>query len=249
MHGALRLLTKRFPVFQLKALHNGSSSIHKIVTPSTNNLIVPTYVPKNDISEIGPLKNFRLPALDNPRDIYTFPTLNPTKIVEPFISTIIEKADPTKNISIECPSSEVKPELSLAPRLLTIRRKKMKKHKRRKRYDRDFFKYQKYHREKKLKAEREFLKRMKSHLAELDAFNPEKYVRETITEAKKEWSDELAPTGRKLYPHWSRLMTLEELYGLQKDDYIDKKAGFPTDEDLEKIKSLKLDYANKYRKV
>lgn len=28
----------------------------------------------------------------------------------------------------------------------------MKKHKRRKRYDRDFFKYAKYHREKKLKV-------------------------------------------------------------------------------------------------
>ena len=42
--------------------------------------------------------------------------------------------------------------IQLMPRLITIRRKKMKKHKRRKRYDRDFFKYQKYHREKKLRV-------------------------------------------------------------------------------------------------
>ena len=58
----------------------------------------------------------------------------------------------------------------------------MKKHKRRKRYDRDFFKYQKYHREKKLRAEREFVKRMKGHLSELNAFDPEKYVENVIAE-------------------------------------------------------------------
>lgn len=125
----------------------------------------------------------------------------------------------------------------------------MKKHKRRKRYDRDFFKYQKYHREKKLKAEREFSKRMKGHLAELEAFNPESYVEKVIAEAKKEWSDELAPTGRKLHPHWSRLMSLEELYGLPKSEYIDKRAGLPSEEDLEKIKQLKQDYENKFRGI
>lgn len=125
----------------------------------------------------------------------------------------------------------------------------MKKHKRRKRYDRDFFKYQKYHREKKLRAEREFVRRMKAHLAELQSFEPEKYVEDTIATAKKEWSDELAPTGRKLYPHWSRLISLEELYGLPKSDYIDKKAGFPSEEDMEKIKKLKMEYENKFRGV
>uniref|UniRef100_A0A183FCN0 39S ribosomal protein L52, mitochondrial n=1 Tax=Heligmosomoides polygyrus TaxID=6339 RepID=A0A183FCN0_HELPZ len=59
--------------------------------------------------------------------------------------------------------------------------------------------------------------------------------------AKKEWSDELAPTGRKLYPHWSRLMSLEELYGLPKTDYIDKKAGLAGEEDAEKIRQLRTD--------
>lgn len=81
--------------------------------------------------------------------------------------------------------------------------------------------------------------------------------------AKKEWQDEITPSGKALYPHWSRLMSLEELYGLPKSDYIDKvgfsliscdtflfqKAGLPTDEDLEKIKQLKQDYENKYRGV
>lgn len=50
---------------------------------------------------------------------------------------------------------------------------------------------------------------MKGHLAELEAFNAENYVKETIEASKKVWEKELAPTGRKLYPHWSRLMTLE----------------------------------------
>ncbi|VDM53272.1 unnamed protein product [Angiostrongylus costaricensis] len=135
-------------------------------------------------------------------------------------------------VPMEAPPHATPISIQLAPRLLTIRRKKMKKHKRRKRYDRDFFKYQKYHREKKLRS-----------------FEAEKYVEDTIATAKKEWSDELAPTGRKLYPHWSRLMSLEELYGLPKSDYIDKKAGFPSEEDMERIKKLKMEYENKFRGV
>ncbi|VDP21321.1 unnamed protein product [Heligmosomoides polygyrus] len=81
---------------------------------------------------------------------------------------------------VEAPARTPPVAIHLAPRLLTIRRKKMKKHKRRKRFDRDFFKYQKYHKEKKLRAEREFVKRMKAHLAELESFKPEEYVEETI---------------------------------------------------------------------
>ena len=59
----------------------------------------------------------------------------------------------------------------------------------------------------------------------------------------------MTPAGKPLYPHWSRLMSLEELYGLPKSDYIDKKAGLPTEEDWEQIKKLKQDYENKYRGV
>ncbi|XGW09622.1 hypothetical protein V3C99_011699 [Haemonchus contortus] len=150
---------------------------------------------------------------------------------------------------IEAPPTANPVAIQLAPRMLIIRRKKMKKHKRRKRYNRDFFKYQKHHKEKKLRAEREFIKRMKAHLAELESFKPEQYVEETIAAAKKEWSDDLAPTGRKLYPHWSRLMSLEELYGLPKSDYIDKKAGLAGEEDAQKIKQLKIEYDNKYRGI
>lgn len=65
--------------------------------------------------------------------------------------------------------------------------------------------------------------------------------------AKKEWSEELAPTGRRLYPHWSRLMSLEELYGLPKSDYIDKRSGIADEEHSEKIRKLRENYQANYR--
>ncbi|VDM78536.1 unnamed protein product, partial [Strongylus vulgaris] len=196
----------------------------------------------------SPHISYELPALENVRRVYTFPTLNkaPVYAPAPFLQDLIEKMDPLpEKAPLEAPPAVTPVAIQLAPRLLTIRRKKMKKHKRRK----HFFKYQKYHKEKKLRAEREFIKRMKAHLAELESFNPEQYVEETIAAAKKEWSDELAPTGRKRYPHWSRLMSLEELYGIPKSDYIDKKAGLAGEEDAEKIKQLKAEYDNKYRGI
>ncbi|KAJ1360065.1 hypothetical protein KIN20_018946 [Parelaphostrongylus tenuis] len=229
------------PLFQFPSFHLCKSREHPGIKVSVMALalfdILPTY---------------ELPALDNARRVYTFPTLYRAPIVvpAPFYGEKLEKMDPlTDKAPLEAPPQTTPISIHLAPRLLTIRRKKMKKHKRRKRYDRDFFKYQKYHREKKLRAEREFVRRMKAHLAELHSFDPEKYVEETIAAAKKEWSDELAPTGRKLYPHWSRLMSLEELYGLPKNDYIDKNAGFPSEEDMEKIKQLRIEYENKFRGV
>ena len=66
------------------------------------------------------------------------------------------------------------------PRMLTIRRKKMKKHKRRKRFDRDYFKYQKYHRQKKIKAEKVFRARMNELMKTLENFDPLEHVNDTI---------------------------------------------------------------------
>lgn len=57
----------------------------------------------------------------------------------------------------------------------------------------------------------------------------------------------VAPSGRRKYPHWSTLITLEELYGLPPSDYIDKKAGLAGEEDREKIRQLKKEYDEKYR--
>ncbi|EGT40903.1 hypothetical protein CAEBREN_04990 [Caenorhabditis brenneri] len=238
------------------------SQMHYLRPPPTSSILPPGPIPASTIIEKGfpsngtyhfpnPSASVELPSLENPQQVYTFPTLNRTPMVAPgaIITEILEKLAPTvEKGSLIAPGITNKAPMWLSPRLLTIRRKKMKKHKRRRRYDRDFFKYQKYHREKKLKAEREFQKRMKSLLTELEAFNPEKYVKDTIKMANKEWQDELAPTGRKLYPHWSRLMSLEQLYGLPKSEYIDKRAGLPTPEEAEQIKALKEKYAKLYRK-
>ncbi|CAI2330373.1 unnamed protein product [Caenorhabditis sp. 36 PRJEB53466] len=239
------------------------SQMHYLRPPPTSSILPPgpaTVIEKErerafpasgSIHFPQPSVSIELPALENPQQIYTFPTLNRAPKLAPgaILTEILEKLAPTvEKGPLIAPGTPAKAPMWLSPRLLTIRRKKMKKHKRRRRYDRDFFKYQKYHREKKLKAERAFQKRMKSLLTELEAFNPEQYVKETIRMANKEWQDELAPTGRKLYPHWSRFMSLEQLYGLPKSEYIDKKAGLPTPEEAEQIKALKEKYAKLYRK-
>lgn len=258
MNRSVTLLTRRFAQCGIsRNVHNfhGPTSSGVYVPPLRNERLI--QIPESSgNSNVGggnsPTGPISLPALENCRRVYTFPTPDKLRIVAPppFLQQLIEKMDPeSMKAPIEAPARTPPVVIHLAPRLLTIRRKKMKKHKRRKRYDRDFFKYQKYHKEKKLRAEREFVKRMKAHLAELESFKPEEYVEETIAAAKKEWSDELAPTGRKLYPHWSRLMSLEELYGLPKTDYIDKKAGLAGEEDAEKIRQLRTEYDNKFRGI
>ncbi|VDK42143.1 unnamed protein product [Anisakis simplex] len=189
---------------------------------------------------------FYLPGCVTNAKIYTFPTASQKVITVPAPSLAdLGKFDPvTDKAPVESPV--ISTHIYAAPRLLTIRRKKMKKHKRRKRYDRDFFKYAKYHREKKLRAEKAFRARMNELLTELNSFNAENYVKDVIHRAKQEWTSELAPSGRKLYPHWSTLMKIEELYGLEKSDYIDRKAGLADDEDKERIKQLKNDFRKQF---
>lgn len=145
--------------------------------------------------------------------------------------------------------------------MLVIRRKKMKKHKRRKRYKRDHFKVQKYHQQKKMKvssfvvfrlhsfdlqAETLFRERMNAMIHELETFDPLEHVKDTIRRAKREWEVSLVPSGRKKYPHWSEMMSLEELYGLPPDDHIDKTAGRPSPEDQAEIEQRRADYFKRY---
>jgi len=127
-----------------------------------------------------------------------------------------------------------------------LRRKKMKKHKRRKRFNRDWFIYQKYHVKKKAKAENLFRQRMRALMHDLDTFDALAHVKETIQKAKREWQPSVAVSGRKKHPHWSELMTVEELYGVKPDTHIDKKAGQPSEEDAAKIAQLRSEYFAKY---
>ncbi|PAV73473.1 hypothetical protein WR25_26644 [Diploscapter pachys] len=260
MNRSVAELTRRLARFSLSAQRQRTIPLSSSFPPSSSSVhkdpahlsSFSSVVKSNAAGNDRPTQSFELPGLTNPARIYTFPMFERPAIVDPapFLNQILEKMDPLPETApLKAPPYSTSVAIQLMPRLITIRRKKMKKHKRRKRYDRDFFKYQKYHREKKLRAEREFLQRMKGHLAELAAFNPQKYVDNTINMAKKEWSEELSPSGRKIYPHWSRFMTLEELYGVEKNDYIDKKAGLPAEEDKAKVAKLKEQYENLYRKA
>ncbi|VDN26237.1 unnamed protein product [Gongylonema pulchrum] len=168
--------------------------------------------------------------------VFTFPSANrqPLRV-------------PSLLVPLKAPQHSPPIEKFVGPRMLKIRRHKMIKHKRRKRYDRDYFKYQKYHRKKKEKAENLFRERMQKMMDEYRTFDPEQYVKDIIARAKQDVTKDVAPSGRRKYPHWSTVITLEELYGLPPSDYIDKNAGLPGEEDRDKIRQLKKDYEERYR--
>ncbi|CAD5215493.1 unnamed protein product [Bursaphelenchus xylophilus] len=182
--------------------------------------------------------------------VYCFPTPDKYAMELPTLkSLILDKSDPQNlNLRIEEPTSNKAP-LIAGPRMLTIRRKKMKKHKRIKRYHRDYFKYQTHHRKKKAKAEALFRQRMHEIMDELHSFDPLEHVKDTIARAQREWNTSLAESGRKKYPHWSQLMSLEELYGLPKITHIEKHFGYPTPEDEPKIGQLRKEYFKKYTRL
>lgn len=49
----------------------------------------------------------------------------------------------------------------------------------------------------------------------------------------------MTESGKKIYPHWTELMTIEQLYGLPETDYIDKKSCLPDPDQWEEIKKLR----------
>lgn len=183
--------------------------------------------------------------------VFTFPSAKQQYISAPglFINEFMKKFDPLPFLQIPLQLPQQSPifEIFAGERMLQIRRHKMLKHKRRKRYDRDYFKYQKYHRQKKAKAEILFRERMNKMIEEYKAFDPEKYIKDVIARAKQDVIKDVSPSGRRKYPHWSTLVTLEELYGIPPSSYIDKRAGLAGDEDREKISQLKKEYDEKYR--
>uniref|UniRef100_A0A0N5C402 DUF1713 domain-containing protein n=1 Tax=Strongyloides papillosus TaxID=174720 RepID=A0A0N5C402_STREA len=196
-------------------------------------------------------KSCVLPGYYHNVKIYSFPELNPKIVEAPTLQNILDKIDPSLNEDaskeIGEPNKSISP-LYCTPRIMTIRKKKMKKFKRRKRYDRDFYKYQKYHHQKKIKAERKFRQQMALLIKEMEDFNPMEYVNKTIETAKLEWSSTVAPSGKKKYPHWSQLMEVEELYGITKEKYIDKRYGYPTEEDAKKLEYMTKEYLEGYCK-
>jgi len=77
------------------------------------------------------------------------------------------------------------------------------------------------------------------------AFDPEKYVRDTIARAK--WIPSPDNTEHlRTHVFWTEFMTVEELFGVPEGDYIDKKAGFAGEEDWKKILELREKYNLEY---
>uniref|UniRef100_A0A0N5ATQ2 DUF1713 domain-containing protein n=1 Tax=Syphacia muris TaxID=451379 RepID=A0A0N5ATQ2_9BILA len=195
--------------------------------------------------------SIKLPTASNiTSKVYTFPTAQKVEFYVPSVSwrQLVEINDFNVNdkVAVEDPELVINTPMYADIRVLTIRRHKMNKHKRRKRCKRDQFQLMKYHREQKAKSEYLFQKRMKNKMAELKSFSAEAYVRDVIERAKRDWRTELVPSGRKNLPHWSTLMSLEELYGLEPDDYIDKSYGIPNDEDKARLQELKTKYYNEF---
>uniref|UniRef100_A0A0N4ZKS4 DUF1713 domain-containing protein n=1 Tax=Parastrongyloides trichosuri TaxID=131310 RepID=A0A0N4ZKS4_PARTI len=222
--------------------------------PQSSNILPPSYKNGNleDRKEEKIVnRTCVLPGYNNNVRIYSFPELTP-KIMEvpTTLNELLDKMDPLleENKNIEEPSNNKISPLYCGPRLMTIRRKKMKKHKRRRRYDRDYHKYQKFHRQKKLKAEKKFRQQMAFLIKDMEEFNPKDFVNQTIEKAKLEWNTKLAPSGKKKYPHWSQLMSIEELYGIEKNSYIDKNYGYPGEEGKQQLDHLRKEYIKKYTK-
>uniref|UniRef100_A0A0K0E9R5 DUF1713 domain-containing protein n=1 Tax=Strongyloides stercoralis TaxID=6248 RepID=A0A0K0E9R5_STRER len=244
----LQRFTRIVNVRTLTYLTSSPSNNHGILPPRpfNNNLEISIEKPINENDKFS-----ILPGYNHNVKIYSFPELNPKVVEAPTLLNILDKIDPSLNDDIskeiEEPNKKISP-MHCSPRLLTIRRKKMKKFKRRKRYDRDFYKYQKYHRQKKMKAEKKFRQQMALLIKDMDNFDPLEFVNKTIETAKFEWSSTVAPTGRKKYPHWSQLMKLEEIYGIEKISYIDKRYGYPTDEDAKQLEQMIDKYLKEYKK-
>ncbi|KAL7073016.1 hypothetical protein ACQ4LE_007678 [Meloidogyne hapla] len=132
------------------------------------------------------------------------------------------------------------------PLIMRIRRHKMNRHKYLKRLKRDWWQIKKRHAQKKQRAEDLFRGRMREILAEFERFDPLEYVKETMEKANKDWRVDVEPSGRKKFPHWSTLMSLEELYSVEKDDYIDKRFGLPSSEECPILNKLCADYQRHY---
>lgn len=179
--------------------------------------------------------------------LYSFPVLHKPQIFAPTATLLIEKVDPKSNIVPKSmPNNNLVIPMFADRKWRIIRRHRMVKFKRRKRIDRDWFQYQKKHTKKKQKAEMIFRSRMNEILKELETFDPLTYIDETIERANRDLHLNVAPSGRKKYPHWSEFTSLEELYGVPKGDYIDKRYGLPVPEERKKIEELRKDYLNRY---
>ncbi|KAI1718503.1 hypothetical protein Ddc_09556 [Ditylenchus destructor] len=192
-----------------------------------------------------------LPAFEKRPKVYSFPTPAKLKIEAPaYLPTLIEKMDPLpEKPRVEDPQIHIVPmeaHGALSTHMKYIRKHKMKKHMRIKRWTKFANQYKIKQAKKKAKSEHLFRSRLCHLIQEIKDFNELDYVKDIIERANKDWSLNLAPSGRRRHPHWSRFCTLEELFEHDLTHHIDKRYGFPSDEDREKIQRKRDEYIKKY---
>ncbi|KHJ44638.1 hypothetical protein D918_05305 [Trichuris suis] len=133
-----------------------------------------------------------------------------------------------------------------AHRMIRIRRRKIKKHWRLKRFRKRRAIYLRVHAEKKQRAEKFFLAKINTILHKGLQFNAERYVHDVIERAKWKPNEERLPNGRIKLPHWTSLVSIEELYGVKQTDYIDKRSCMASPEEWSEILKLKCKYQNTF---
>ncbi|KRZ05078.1 hypothetical protein T11_60 [Trichinella zimbabwensis] len=183
---------------------------------------------------------------------YYNPSAASLPVVEPpscLISLLVPNLNTQTDCALQLPPHPASVKKLHAHRMLRIRRRKIKKHWRMKRYRRRRVIYLRLHAEKKQKSENAFRARMNELLREALQFSAEKYVETVISRSKWKPTEERLPDGRRKYPHWTELMTIEELYGLSNVDYIDKKSCTADKEDFDAILKLRQKYKDTFGKL
>lgn len=206
-------------------------------------------LPENEVSPTIKDIGLRFPDLSSCRSIfpviYTFPeiiSINSVIQAPSSLNFAVEKLDPEKSIdkSIKAPSIS-RPWMHAVRSMIIIKRWRIKKKKLIKRIRKNWHQIKKRNEAMEKKLEEEFRFKAQSMLADAINFDPEAHVKDIISKAKWE-PPKTTITGKKIYPHWTTLMTVEELYGVPKSSHIDKSALLPDEEDLEKLRELKKKY-------
>lgn len=152
-----------------------------------------------------------------------------------------------KRVELEAPSVG-RQLVKHAARVVVIKRKKIKKKKLIKRVRKNWHQIKKRNEAKAKADEADFREKMYVKLSDALNFSPEDHVKDIIGKVKQP-PPQVTITGKKKYPHWKDVMTIEELYGIPPSLHIDKSACIPDEEDLEQIKELKEKYEKTFRKV
>lgn len=184
----------------------------------------------------------------------TLPSFYNTKMLAPSSSKlqeIFQDPLPILNTFIELPPTpQTAPEMYVSGVLLKRKRRIRMYHRRRRRKD-NWVEFAKRHKKKKDAAEKRFRDRVNVLLAEAKAFDPRDYVARIVAKSRKDESIKIKYDYENYYrsslSHWTENISVEDLYGLKKTDYIDKKSGLPSAEELEEIKKLRKLYEDTFR--